>query len=495
MVIKGFGFRTVENLFSIDFRFVSVNLVPYTMVLIIAILVFVWRRYYINNRSNRVYFHITLFLFVVSMLILVTRNRLLRIFLGWEGLGITSFLLIIFYQNWSRFQGGLLTLLTNRIGDGILILRFCYWVIQKYSLNLILEIRFYISILILILAFTKSAQAPFTRWLPAAIAAPTPVSALVHRSTLVTAGVWLIIKYRNIFQWTNCIWLLVGLLTLSLASIAALVETDGKKIVALSTLRQLGLMFIALTTGGYFICLFHLVAHAFAKANLFLVIGNLIHSRFSLQDIRFIGRGFQNRVLIVIIIIRVFSLSGIVFRAGFYSKDCVLIREFRTTNRIIINLTFLLVITLTFTYCLKLSSFILIRANTNQEQIARKRRLIPNASLRLLRIYRGFFFTKNINLVWVSKIRGYYWIYLFLLFIFTSLYQTKNWSFLFTSQIKIVKNFTFKVIKLRKTFSNKFSVRILERRYLNRFLFNKITLTKPRIILISIRVLILIIAT
>ena len=137
-------------------------------------------------------------------------------------------------------------------------------------------------------ACTKRAQFPFSAWLPAAIAAPTPVSALVHSSTLVTAGVYLLFRFSPLFRetWVRACLCATGSITMVLAGMRALEETDSKKIVALSTLRQLGLIIIRLGVGGAFIAFFHLLSHAFFKALLFIVVGNIIHLSLRYQDLR-----------------------------------------------------------------------------------------------------------------------------------------------------------------------------------------------------------------
>jgi NADH-ubiquinone oxidoreductase chain 5 len=189
--------------------------------------------------------------------------------------------------------------------------------------------------LFLLVTLTKRAQAPFTSWLPAAMAAPTPVSALVHSSTLVTAGVWLLIRFRQKRVYLSYSLLVLGGITLLLARMAALIEVDGKKVVALSTLRQLGLMFIAISLGNNIICLFHLLIHAFAKANLFLIVGNFLHMRFSQQDYRQLSTGVEKRAVFLVIFVSVLRLRGIVFSRGFFSKDSILLREFNLISRVL----------------------------------------------------------------------------------------------------------------------------------------------------------------
>jgi len=186
-----------------------------------------------------------------------------------------------------------MTLLTNRLGDRVLLISFSYWVRLRLRSSIYQRGSVAAFFLFLLVTLTKRAQIPFTSWLPAAKAAPTPVSALVHSSTLVTAGVWLLVRFRQTRLSFTVALLMLGAMTLVLASIAALIEADGKKVVALSTLRQLGLIFIALSLGNSLICLFHLLMHAFAKANLFLIVGNFLHMRFSQQDYRQLSSGVE----------------------------------------------------------------------------------------------------------------------------------------------------------------------------------------------------------
>jgi len=218
-----------------------------------------------------------------------------------------------------------------------------------------------LSLIFLALALTKRAQWPFIRWLPAAMAAPTPVRALVHSSTLVTAGVWLTLRFglRNLLNLT--IFGRLGLITLLIASFSALLEQDAKKVVALSTLSQLGLMFLSLSVGNNWICTFHILIHALAKANLFIVIGVLLHSRFSQQDSRTMASSSLNNLLLLGIGLRIISLMGLLFSSGFYSKEIILIRQYFMETRITSWVILVLVSGLTLSYCLKLFISILFR--------------------------------------------------------------------------------------------------------------------------------------
>lgn len=178
--------------------------------------------------------------------------------------------------------------------------------------------------LVVLASCTKSAQLPFSAWLPAAMAAPTPVSSLVHSSTLVTAGVYLIIRFCPLLLFSKLqVWLLwVGMMTIILAGLAAITENDIKKIVALSTLRQLGVIMVSLGAGYFNAAFFHLLAHAFFKALLFVTVGRLIHIAVEFQDLRKARLSFQSSTLRLSVNLgATFRLCGIPFTSGFFSKD------------------------------------------------------------------------------------------------------------------------------------------------------------------------------
>lgn len=184
---------------------------------------------------------------------------------------------------------------------------------------------FIIRVFVVLAAFTKRAQIPFSSWLPAAIAAPTPVSSLVHSSTLVTAGVYLLIRFNSFRVGTRFWGLIISLLTMFMAGLGANFEFDLKKIIALSTLRQLGLIMRILFLGNSSLSFFHLLTHALFKALLFMCAGNLIHSINNCQDIRYMG-SLIGQMPLTISLFRIsnISLCGLPFLSGFYSKDLVL---------------------------------------------------------------------------------------------------------------------------------------------------------------------------
>nr|BBO25454.1 NADH dehydrogenase subunit 5 [Pronodularia japanensis] len=269
--------------------------------------------------------------FVGSMNLLIFVPSLITVLLGWDGLGIVSFALVIYYQNKKSLAAGMLTVLANRIGDALLILAICFlvnWGEWRFGYGMSGDFGVFICLLVAVGGMTKSAQIPFSAWLPAAMAAPTPVSALVHSSTLVTAGVYLVIRfYSSLLESPEVLWVLskVGALTLLMAGLSACYEVDLKKIIALSTLSQLGLMMFTVGVGYPIVAVFHLFTHALFKALLFLCAGSIIHSTGDVQDGRILGG--VNRLLPFssgCLILSSAALCGVPFLSGFYSKDLVL---------------------------------------------------------------------------------------------------------------------------------------------------------------------------
>nr|WPR14740.1 NADH dehydrogenase subunit 5 [Pseudomphala latericea] len=288
-------------------------------------------------------------LFVMSMNLLVFIPSLPALLLGWDGLGIVSFALVIYYQNMKSLGAGMLTVLANRIGDVMILISIGILVLQGHWL-ITLMWDFYLTgsviLTITIAAMTKSAQIPFSAWLPAAMAAPTPVSALVHSSTLVTAGVFLLIRFYPFLSQLNSFsffLLFISVLTLLLAGIGANYENDLKKIIALSTLSQLGVMMMSLAMGMVYLSLYHLYTHALFKALLFLCAGMIIHNSLNNQDIRFMGLiSKQAPVTVACLNIANLSLCGAPFLSGFYSKDLILETSlYSPTNTLMILLIFL----------------------------------------------------------------------------------------------------------------------------------------------------------
>lgn len=318
-------------------------------VLFIASNVIIFSKSYIQADKTVPRFNYVVLLFVLSINMLIFFPNLITLLLGWDGLGLTRFLLIIYYQNPKSLGAGIITVITNRLGDAFILraIALCLssnnWTIVNMWDN---KLNFLIILFIILAAITKRAQTPFSRWLPAAIAAPTPVSALVHSSTLVTAGVFLLIRfgpYLNTLALFNSTLLISASITMLMAGLSATTETDFKKIIALSTLRQLGVIMVCIALGLYNIATFHLITHALFKALLFICAGRIIHLHNHNQDLRLIGNlTHQIPITISCISIANLSLCGAPFLAGFYSKDLILETSlFNPYNPIFIFMFFL----------------------------------------------------------------------------------------------------------------------------------------------------------
>uniref|UniRef100_A0AAU6PTE9 NADH-ubiquinone oxidoreductase chain 5 n=1 Tax=Homidia sp. TaxID=3054010 RepID=A0AAU6PTE9_9HEXA len=299
-------------------------------VMLISSLVLFYSSVYMSEEKFIYRFIMLVFLFVVSMLLMISSPNMISILLGWDGLGLVSYCLVIFYQNEKSANAGMLTILSNRVGDVAILLSIA-WLVNYGSWNFFFvqvtlkeSDLFLILFLVVLASMTKSAQIPFSAWLPAAMAAPTPVSALVHSSTLVTAGVYLLIRFSSILNVSNFLFVL-GSLTMFMSGLGANFEMDLKKIIALSTLSQLGVMMMTLSLGFYELSFFHLLSHALFKSLLFLCAGVFIHGMGDIQDIRHLG-GVQEGCPVSSLYFMGCSLAlcGFPFLAGFYSKDAIL---------------------------------------------------------------------------------------------------------------------------------------------------------------------------
>lgn len=317
-----FTFRLVLDFISTLFLavvfFISRNVVFYS-------------RRYMRADKDADRFILLVFRFVISIVFLIVSPNILTILLGWDGLGLTSYALVIYYPTKKSNRAGIVTVIRNRVGDVCILLviawfrilgdyNYFVWIINDDFISF-----FLVSVLVVLAAITKSAQIPFSAWLPAAIAAPTPVSALVHSSTLVTAGVYLLIRFGSFNEgYIRSFLLFISVITIFISGLVAVFEYDLKKVIALSTLSQLGVIIFSISLGLYLVAFFHLVIHALFKAILFLCAGSLIHGIGGSQDIRFYGGQIENYPVIgVCLNIANLSLCGIPFISGFYSKDLI----------------------------------------------------------------------------------------------------------------------------------------------------------------------------
>jgi NADH-quinone oxidoreductase subunit L len=288
-------------------------------------------------------------LFVFFMLMLVLANNYALLFVGWEGVGLCSYLLIGFYfQRKSAGDAGKKAFVVNRIGDagfllGLLLLLSVFGTVRFTGVSAALRassiapgILTAITLLLFAGATGKSAQFPLYVWLPDAMEGPTPVSALIHAATMVTAGVYMVARSSALFQLTpvsSAVVAAIGAFTAIFAATIALTQNDIKRVLAYSTVSQLGYMFLALGVGAYWVAVFHLFTHAFFKALLFLCSGSVIHALGGEQDMRYMG-GLAKRIPIThaAMFIGSLAIAGIPGLAGFFSKDEILWQAYQTSQ-------------------------------------------------------------------------------------------------------------------------------------------------------------------
>ena len=327
----------------------SLTSVMLVVVTLISTIIHFYSIGYMSKDPHKPRFTAYLSLFTFAMLTLVTADNFLQLFFGWEGVGLCSYLLIGFwYKKSSANAAAIKAFLVNRVGDfgfaiGIFLIFFFYGtlnyneVFQQTPLLVKKEIIFLglefnlitlVCVMLFFGAMGKSAQIFLHTWLPDAMEGPTPVSALIHAATMVTAGVFLVVRCSPIFEYSQTalnLVTIVGMTTAFFAATVALVQNDIKKIVAYSTCSQLGYMFLAAGIGAYNVAIFHLFTHAFFKALLFLGSGCIIHSFNEQQDIRSMG-GVWKKIpyTYAIMVIGTLALTGFPFLSGYYSKDAII---------------------------------------------------------------------------------------------------------------------------------------------------------------------------
>lgn len=340
------------------------------VVCLITSVVVVFSNYYIGEYYKGSVFMSLIRLFVLSILFLINTSDIFFLILGWDGLGLISFILVLYYQNHVRTFSAVITFLVNRFGDCFMLLRIiylylCYPFGYPFS---VLEVPLIISVILVVGAITKSALFPFSSWLPAAIAAPTPISSLVHSSTLVTAGLYIFIRFYAVFSlelWLGYVIINVGLFTSFYAGLSALFEVDLKKIVALSTLRHLGFICLAIFRGSITLAYLHLLSHALFKSLLFMSVGELIFTGYHYQDSRYLTRvGLQIKHSSLFMLFALFSLLGFPFVRGFYSKDLILEIFIYSSFSWFIYLIVIFNLFFTYYYSLKIYQAVVMYSNT-----------------------------------------------------------------------------------------------------------------------------------
>jgi NADH-ubiquinone oxidoreductase chain 5 len=322
-----------------NFQFDSLTVSMLIPVLVISSLVHFYSIGYMSHDPHNQRFFSYLSLFTFMMVILVTGDNYLLMFVGWEGVGVCSYLLVSFwFTRIAANQSSLSAFLTNRVGDCFLTIGMfiILWSLGNLDYSTVFSLAPYINeniitiigICLLIGAMAKSSQVGLHIWLPMAMEGPTPVSALIHAATMVTAGVYLLIRSSPLIEYSStvlliCLWL--GAITTVFSSLIGLFQQDIKKIIAYSTMSQLGMMVIAIGLSSYNIAIFHLMNHAFYKGLLFLGAGAVIHSVVDNQDLRKYG-GLRTFLPLTYTVILIASLSLVAFpfMTGFYSKDFIL---------------------------------------------------------------------------------------------------------------------------------------------------------------------------
>nr|WHL55421.1 NADH dehydrogenase subunit 5 [Vespa mandarinia] len=353
-VFMSMNSMNMEFIFYVDW----VSMMFFSLVLMISSFVMLYSLSYMEGDMNINRFFLLVIMFVLSMLMLIICPNIMGLLLGWDGLGLISYCLVIYYHNWKSFTSGMITVLLNRIGDvGILMMISLMVMLGSWNGMFYSFDYFYFSLLMMLSAFTKSAQLPFSSWLPLAMAAPTPVSSLVHSSTLVTAGVYLLMRYNSYLMSNHLmsLMLFISSSTMMMSGLMANFENDLKKIIALSTLSQLGLMMSILSLGEVDLGFMHLLIHALFKSLLFMCSGVLIHQMNNNQDIRFMGSLVSYYPFVsLVFFVSLLSLCGFPFFSGYYSKDLIM-EVFLMSKMNMVSMLMLLVSTMfTVSYSIRL---------------------------------------------------------------------------------------------------------------------------------------------
>nr|AMM04648.1 NADH dehydrogenase subunit 5 [Folsomia candida] len=428
-----FSFSSTSIIMILIFDWMSLSFTG--LVMFISSMVLFYSIMYMEGDKFLTRFIFLVYFFVLSMVFMILSPNMISILLGWDGLGLVSYCLVIYYQNVKSANAGMITVLSNRVGD-VAILLCISWLLNFGSWNFFYsqfvysyEVVSFMVILVILAAMTKSAQMPFSAWLPAAMAAPTPVSALVHSSTLVTAGVYLLIRFNYTLGINNFL-LFIGMLTMFMSGLGANFEMDLKKIIALSTLSQLGLMMTSLGLGFYEYAFFHLLTHAMFKSLLFLCAGVFIHSMGDTQDIRAMGGLMIScPVTSLYFIISSMALCGFPFLSGFFSSDMIIEFFFQGKMNLIMGCLMVLSTLFTLTYSVRLLYFSFFNNMGNRYFLSLAESinmLIPMTFLIFMSVLAGgwlsvYLFPMNfiflplwLKLLVVTMIFSFFFIYFFL---------------------------------------------------------------------------------
>lgn len=324
--------------YPVVFSFDFISLGYRRCVVLVSSRVLFFSLFYMKGTLNSRRFLYLLLLFIFSMLVMVFSGNFITVLIGWDGLGMTSFCLVIFYDSPRSLSSGILTVLTNRLGDSIFICSLFYFLLGGgFSAENHVSLSLFIVFLLVVGSGTKRAQLPFCSWLPAAIAAPTPVSSLVHSSTLVTAGVYVLLRFNYFFSLSGTFLTSVGLTTMLLAGSSACLEVDFKKLIAMSTLSQLGLIVYCMSIGFWKLTFFHMMLHSFFKSMMFLSMGGAILSMFGSQEFRYNRSLLNMKLSLFSRMVSSMCLGGFPFVMGFYSKDFIVSRSLPVCGVLTVN--------------------------------------------------------------------------------------------------------------------------------------------------------------
>nr|ALO64867.1 NADH dehydrogenase subunit 5 [Bombus lucorum] len=367
----------------------------------------------LNNKYLIKRFYYLMMLFLMSMIFLILSPNMLTLLLGWDGLGLISYCLIIYYQKNLAFNSGMMTVILNRLGDSSLLMIISFmmifgsWNLILYNMNLLILLMF------LIMVFSKSAQLMFMIWLPAAMMAPTPVSSLVHSSTLVTAGIYLLINYEMLIDLKYKEYILmISSMTMLMSGLMANFEMDFKKIIALSTLSQLGFMMSINSLGMVNLTFLHLFIHAFFKSMMFMCVGSYIHYMNGIQNFRFyFGMYYLYPMKGLLMMFSLFMLCGFPFLVGFFSKDLIIEYYFFNVMSIfsLLNLIIGTIFTVSYSfrlmYILMMNNFMMNLIYMDEDNIMMNYMMLILLIMLFISkfIYNFFFFHMSVNLFNVFK--------------------------------------------------------------------------------------------
>ncbi|BAV58167.1 NADH dehydrogenase subunit 5 (mitochondrion) [Ramazzottius varieornatus] len=406
-------FTSLSVSFVIDFY----SILFASVVSFISAMIFFFSQFYMDGDTQQKGFSLLLSGFVISMFFLIFSPNLFFLLLGWDGLGLVSYLLVVYYMSVSSSVAGMLTFLMNRVGDIFFLFSlslFSLFSLFSYFDNKALVFVQMGAFFLLITFITKSAQIPFSSWLPAAMAAPTPVSSLVHSSTLVTAGVFLLIRFSPLMLKFFYFLIVISVFTMLMAGTMANLEWDMKKIIAYSTLSQLSFMMLSYSTGLIIFCFFHLLTHALFKASLFMSGGLVIHSEDSSQDFRNMSPFSSGKKLFASsFVVCILSLCGFPFLSGFFSKDLILDT---LLSSFVLIILFLIGVFMTILYSLRFSYYMLISLSSFRSSLSG---VYENVKYLILPIW---------SLIIFSIVMGSFWSEFFFNFFFFFTYLLSIWK-------------------------------------------------------------------